>query len=218
LGDASGQGSRAVKAALRAGEVAVNDVVVRDGARQLPATASVTLRGEVLACPPRLAMWHKPVGTLSTHRDPWGRAGVETAPGPLGSAPWHPVGRLDQDTSGLLLFSRDGGVTQHLLHPRRAWPRTYVAEVEGAPDASLRARLAEGVETADGPVCAEVIGLDGARVTLTVTEGRYRMVRRMLANAGHPVLALHRLAYAGVQLGDLAPGAWRWVDDAEVGG
>lgn len=210
--------SRAVRAALKAGEVVVQGEVVRDGARRVPADAAVSLRAEPVPCPPRLAMWHKPVGTLSTHRDPWGRAGAETAPGPLGAPPWHPVGRLDQDTSGLLLFSRDGGVTQHLLHPRRALPRTYVAKVEGVPDATLAACLADGVETADGRVCADVLGLVGDEVTLTVHEGRYRMVRRMLANAGHPVVQLHRLAYAGVRLGELTPGAWRFVEDAEVGG
>jgi 23S rRNA pseudouridine2605 synthase len=210
--------SRAVRGALRAGEVTIDGEVARDGARPVRSSAAVAFRGTPVPCPPRLAMWHKPVGTLSTHRDPWGRAGAETAPGPLGASPWHPVGRLDQDTSGLLLFSRDGGLTQHLLHPRRAWPRTYVATVQGAPDDGLAARLAAGVETADGKVCADVRDIAGSGVTLTVTEGRYRMVRRMLANAGHPVEALHRLAYAGVRLGELPAGAWRFVEDAEVGG
>jgi 16S rRNA U516 pseudouridylate synthase RsuA-like enzyme len=86
----------------------------------------------------------------------------------------------------------------------------YVATVSPAPDpATLDATLAAGVRTSEGTFVAELRACDGDRVTLAVTEGRHRMVRRMLANAGHPVVALRRIAFGAFELGDLAPGAWR---------
>jgi 23S rRNA pseudouridine2605 synthase len=128
----------------------------------------------------------------------------------------HPVGRLDADTDGLLLFSADGALTQRLLHPRRAIPRTYLATVEGSPGDALRAALAAGVRTADGVFGGEVLSIEGDQVTVRVTEGKHRMVRRMLANAGHGVVALRRLAYGPFVLGDLAVGGLAVADGRRV--
>jgi 23S rRNA pseudouridine2605 synthase len=117
----------------------------------------------------------------------------------------HPVGRLDADTTGLLLFSRDGDLTHRLLHPRFVVEREYLAEVEHPIDAAaLGAQLAEGVETIEEGeslvVQAQLLEVIGQTVRLVVTEGKYRMVRRVLANAGHPVVALHRVRYGEVRL------------------
>ncbi|MCA9547636.1 MAG: rRNA pseudouridine synthase, partial [Myxococcales bacterium] len=114
---------------------------------------------------------------------------------------------------GLLLFSRDGTLTQRLLHPRRAVPRTYRATVVGRPDEGLVAALTAGVETAAGTFTAVVERLEGDTVELTVTEGKHRMVRRMLNNAGFPVKTLQRLRYGAVELGDLAEGEVAAVED-----
>ncbi len=163
-----------------------------------------------------LALFHKPVGVQSTVGDPWGRRSLSTVAEELLSAGLHPVGRLDAETDGLLLFARDGRVTQHLLHPKRAIPRVYVATVTPAPDPSaLTATLAAGAPTSEGTFTAELRACDGDRVTLAVTEGRHRMVRRMLANAGHPVVALRRIAFGPFELGELAPRAWREPHYAE---
>lgn len=119
----------------------------------------------------------------------------------------HPVGRLDADTTGLLLFSSDGKLTQRLLHPKNEISREYEARVEGdASDPTLAERLAAGVETSEGTFPAMLLEQSEERVRLSVTEGKYRMVRRILANCGHPVTALHRVRYGEVRLGELGIG------------
>jgi 23S rRNA pseudouridine2605 synthase len=141
--------------------------------------------------------------------DPWGRANLSDVVPVVWRDLFHPVGRLDADTSGLLLFSADGGFTQWMLHPRRAIEREYVATVEGEPGQPLTDALAAGVETEEGTFTARVVSIEGPHVRLVVTEGKHRMVRRMLANAGHPVTALRRERFGGFRLGDLAEGEIR---------
>jgi pseudouridine synthase len=156
---------------------------------------------------------------VCTTRDPWGRRSLATEAVKLLDQGLHPVGRLDADTDGLLLFAYDGALTQRLLHPRRGIRRVYAATVEGSPGEAMRTELAQGVATAKGVFIAEVLSTDGPRVTLAVTEGKHRMVRRLLANVGHPVTELRRLSYGPLELGDLAAGAsrpptpeeWAWV-------
>ncbi len=215
----AGRGPRRdIVAACKAGRVAIDGARPRSAAQEVPLGAQVTWDGVAVARLPALLAWHKPVGVLITLDDPWGREGLDDVapPAPWDAVTWHPVGRLDRDTSGLLLFSRLGALTQWLLHPRRAVPRTYVARVSPPPEPGLVERLASGVDTAEGRVVASPVTLDGDAVTLTVREGKYRMVRRMLANAGHPVDALHRLSYGAVDLGDLAERAWRAVSEREL--
>ncbi len=204
--------------AIRTGRVTVDGEVREDPAAHVAETADLRLDGEPLLAAPRLALFHKPVGVHSTLADHVGRSSLSTAASELVNAGLHPVGRLDADTSGLLLFSRDGALTQHLLHPRRAMPRTYRARVEGRPTAALGQVLAAGVPTADGVFGGKLLTIEGDVVTLEVAEGKHRMVRRMLANAGFPVVELHRLAYGPFVLGDLAAGAWRLPTDEELAG
>jgi 23S rRNA pseudouridine2605 synthase len=212
-----GFGSRKQAAdAVRRGAVVVSGERLRDPSVQVAEHAEVSVHGEPVLRPPVLVAWHKPVGVLSTVRDPWGREGLEGALPPRWAALLHPVGRLDLDTSGLLLFSSDGALTQHLLHPRRAVPRTYLATVEVDPPATLTAQLAAGVETSAGVVRAEVEQVDGRVVRLTVREGQHRIVRRILHNAGASVIALHRVRYGAVQLDDLAEREVRVVSDELV--
>jgi 23S rRNA pseudouridine2605 synthase len=212
-----GLGSRSeVTTLARRGRVTVDGAVVRDGADHIAAGAVIAVDGAVVEDPPTLLAWHKPVGVLSTIGDPWGRAHLGTAVPEAAGTGWHPVGRLDMDTSGLLLLSRDGALTQHLLHPRRAVEREYLATVDPVPGPGLVGVLAEGVETAAGTFPAEVRGVEGAVVRLVVREGKHRMVRRILANAGHPVVALHRVRYGVVTLDGLAEGEVAPVSATDV--
>jgi len=178
--------------------------------------------------------------------DPIGRPNLEDTLPPRLAKLFHPVGRLDADTTGLLLFSIDGQLTQRLLHPSGNVQREYLAtvELEGEgeggkgkfDEAKLRETLKEGVETADGTYPAELLGVleatrkeegeeeeeekeDGVEKDLLVlrvgvAEGKHRMVRRLLANAGYPVVGLHRVRYGRVELGDLVEGEVVEINDA----
>ena len=130
----------------------------------------------------------------------------------------YPVGRLDIDTSGLILLTNDGQLAERLTHPRYEVPKTYRARVGAGPvsDRELRA-LRGGLRLDDGltaPARARRAGTD--TVELTIREGRNRQVRRMFDAIGHPVLELQRVAFGPLRLGDLAPGAHRRLSDAEV--
>jgi 23S rRNA pseudouridine2605 synthase len=130
-----------------------------------------------------------------------------------------PVGRLDRETTGALLLTNDGDLADRLMHPRHGVRKTYVARVEGDPQPEALARLRRGVQLDDGATApADVRRVGPGRVEVTIHEGRNRQVRRMLAAVGHPVRALHRSRYAGLELGSLRPGEWRTLDDSEVDG
>lgn len=217
----AGLGSRReVAEMVRRRRVDVDGVVVTDPAAQIDAHARVCLDDAVVGERDRvravLLALHKPTGVLTALRDPWGRPGLESLLDAQTLRHWHPVGRLDLDTSGLLLLSADGAVTQRLLHPRRAIEREYRATVEGQPPADLAHLLAQGVQTAEGVFPARLVSVDPPDVQLAVCEGKHRMVRRILANVGLPVVALHRVRYGTVMLGDLEPGAVRVLDADEV--
>ena len=160
-------------------------------------------------------MLHKPAGVVTTVSDPHGRQTVLD----LVRSPERlfPVGRLDRDTTGLLLLTNDGGLAHRLMHPRHGVPKTYRVTVEGDPSDEALGRLAEGVVLDDGPTApAEVRRIGPAQLELTIHEGRNRQVRRMCDAIGHPVRALHRSAYGGLELGTLAPGRWRPLTAAEL--
>jgi 23S rRNA pseudouridine2605 synthase len=163
----------------------------------------------------RYVLLNKPRGTITTVRDPRGRPTVVDLVG--GDVRVVPVGRLDRDTTGVLLLTNDGPLAHRLAHPRYEVDKVYVAEVEGEPsDATLRA-LAAGVELEDGPTApAGVRRLAPTRVELAIHEGRNRQVRRMLEAVGHPALRLRRSRYAGLGPGRLHPGEWRELSRDEV--
>jgi 23S rRNA pseudouridine2605 synthase len=176
----------------------------------------VRLDGRVLEPeqPVYLAL-HKPAGVVTTAHDPQRRATVLD----LVDVPQRvfPVGRLDRDTTGLLLLTNDGDLANRLMHPRHGVDKTYLAEVEGRPGAGTLRQLAEGVVLDDGPTApARVRRLGPEILEIVVHEGRNRQVRRMCEAVGHPVRSLHRTAYGGVQLGSLEPGRWRRLDEAEL--
>lgn len=151
---------------------------------------------------------HKPAGTVTTARDPQGRRTVvDLVRHPARVVP---VGRLDSDTTGALLLTNDGDLAHRLAHPRYEIDKVYEVECWTQPtDADLK-RLREGVVLDDGPTRpARVRRIDGARVELTIHEGRNRQVKRMLEAVGHRVRRLHRSRYANLTVEGLAPGEWR---------
>jgi 23S rRNA pseudouridine2605 synthase len=176
----------------------------------------VELDGEPLARQ-RLAyvLLHKPAGVVTTARDPQGRptvVGLVDHPARV-----VPVGRLDADTTGVLLLTNDGQLAHRLAHPRYEIDKVYVADVEGEPDDDALRRLEHGVELDDGPTApATARRLAPARVELTIHEGRTHQVKRMLAAVGHPVARLHRARYGPLETGGLAPGEWRELTDPEL--
>ncbi len=158
---------------------------------------------------------HKPAGVVTTARDPEGRRTVvDLVPRDPRVVP---VGRLDVDTTGALLLTNDGPLAHRLAHPRYGVEKVYEARVEGDPGGAVLQQLRDGVELEDGrsaPARARRLG--AGRVELTIHEGRNRQVRRMLEAVGHPVVHLHRSAYAGLTLEGLEPGEWRELSAAEV--
>ena len=189
----------------------VNGEECRDPKAQFPEDAEICIDGYELAPIIRVYAYHKPPGVLSVNEDPMGRSCV----GDVLPVRHHIVGRLDMETRGLLLLSMDGTLTQKLLHPKRAVEREYCAWVEGSPDESLVSRLREGVETSLGLAQAKVLSIEGNCVRLVVTEGRNRIVRRMLHNAGHSVLDLQRMRFGPIELGDLEEGIMRPLSTEE---
>jgi 23S rRNA pseudouridine2605 synthase len=158
---------------------------------------------------------YKPAGVVTTASDPQGRPTVVD----LVAHPARvvPVGRLDADTTGALLLTNDGDLAHRLAHPSHEIDKVYVAEVEGDPSPDALERLERGVKLEDGrsaPARARRLG--SGRIELTIHEGRKHQVKRMLAAVGHPVLRLHRRAYAGLTLDGLEPGEWRELEPAEV--
>jgi 23S rRNA pseudouridine2605 synthase len=130
----------------------------------------------------------------------------------------YPVGRLDADTTGLLLLTNDGELANRLTHPRFEVPRTYLARVQGGgvPEHALR-KLREGIELDDGMTApAKVRQIERGVLEITLREGRKRQVRRMCEAIGHPVTELTRIAFGPLRLKDLAPGQHRRLTAAEV--
>jgi 23S rRNA pseudouridine2605 synthase len=210
---------RAAEDLVRAGRVTVGGTVVTDPARDVTEADAITVDGRAARLRAEHVVWavHKPAGVVSTAKDTHDRPTVVSlvrAPGQR----LYPVGRLDADTTGLILLTDDGDLAHRLTHPRFGVPKTYVAEVERAPvrENALR-RLRAGLVLDDGPTApAEVRRLGHGVLELTLREGRKRQVRRMCAEVGHPVRTLKRVAFGPLQLGDLREGAVRRLTPQEV--
>jgi 23S rRNA pseudouridine2605 synthase len=200
---------------IRAGRVAVNGAPGRFDS-EVGRRDRVELDGARVELQPlTYVLLDKPAGTLTTARDPQGRPTVVELVGH--AVRLAPVGRLDADTTGLLLLTNDGDLAHRLAHPRYGIEKVYVADVEGDPDATTVDRLAAGVELDDGPTApARVRRLSPGRVELVLHEGRNRQVKRMCEAVGHPVRRLRRTGYAGLSADGLEPGGWRELTAIEV--
>jgi len=207
---------------IRRGEIRVAGQVVRDPGWQLADGRPVDHLGRPLAGPvPLYLMLHKPCGLISATRD-GSQATVLSLLPPELAVRVHPVGRLDKDTSGLLLLTDDGAWSHRLTSPRHACPKVYRAELAEPLVADAEQRLASGLvlRGEDRPTRpAQLERLGPVRARLTVTEGRYHLVRRMFAALDNRVLALHRESIGGLVLDPaLAPGQWRALTPIEVDG
>jgi len=176
----------------------------------------VDLDGRLLV-PQRVAyvLLHKPVGVVTTASDPHGRPTVVDLVEHESRVV--PVGRLDADTTGVLLLTNDGELAHRLAHPRYEVDKVYEADVEGEPSDEAISRLEEGVELDDGRTApAKARRLAPSRLELAIHEGRKHQVKRMLEAVGHPVTRLHRSRYAGLTTEGVDPGKWRELTDEEV--
>jgi 23S rRNA pseudouridine2605 synthase len=209
---------RAAEKLIAEGRVSVDGEVVCDPARAVSGASHVSVDGRPLEGPERRVIYalHKPVGVLSTARDTHGRTTVlDLVPSGLRL---YPVGRLDADSSGLILLTNDGELANRLTHPSFEVPKTYRARLGGgAVRAPALDALRRGVRL-DGSMTAPALArrVRGNLIELTIHEGRNRQVRRMCEAVGHPVLELERVAFGPLQLGGLPPGGHRRLRAAEV--
>jgi pseudouridine synthase len=219
----AGYGSRrASEELIQQGRVTVDGSVATLGDRVDPTAAKVEVDGVEVNLDPnvRYLAFHKPVGVVTTMRDPQGRPDLR-AYLPSEGPRVFPVGRLDRESEGLLLLMNDGELANRLLHPRYSVEKEYLAEVRGGPTARHAARLRAGVDLDDGPAAARrarVVDARGDRgaILVVMTEGRKREVRRMLAAVDLPVVRLIRLRIGPVRLGRMAPGTLRELTHDEV--
>ncbi len=211
---------RAAEKLIADGRVSVDGEVVRDPARDVTDEHRVSVEDRELAGAERRVTYvlHKPTGVVSTASDTHGRTTVVD----LISEPrlrLYPVGRLDADSSGLILLTNDGELANRLTHPSFEVHKTYRATLGGGAiaDTALR-RLREGVVLEDGPTApARARRIGDREIELTIHEGRNRQVRRMCAAVGHPVVTLTRVAFGPLALGDLRAGEHRPLSERELG-
>ncbi len=206
------------------GRVAVDgQTVTRLGARVDPERAVIRVDGKRIpvAAAHIYLVANKPRGVVSSMADEQGRRDLRSLVGDRPERLFH-VGRLDTDTDGLIVLTNDGEFAHRLAHPSYELSKTYVAQVDGVVRPVTRARLLDGVILDDGPVKADAFRLLGTQsgasmVELVVHEGRNHIVRRLLAEVGHPVLRLSRTAIGPVRLGTLRSGDVRELASDELG-
>jgi 23S rRNA pseudouridine2605 synthase len=222
---AAGLGSRrACEKLIDEGRVEVDGVrVTEQGLRVDPRHAVIKVDGMRIQSAPDLVylVLNKPTGVVSTMSDPEGRPSLADYVAERNARLFH-VGRLDADTEGLILLTNDGELAHRLSHPSYGVAKTYLAEVTGPVARDVGKRLKAGIELEDGPVSVDgfrLVSTVGSRVMVEVTlhEGRKHVVRRLLAEVGHPVSRLVRTDIGPISLGHLKPGKQRKLSQQEVG-
>lgn len=209
---------RASEEIIRAGRVSVDGQAVTDPARDVGPDDEVTVDGKPVSTAHERVVYalNKPAGVVSTARDPQGRPTVVTLVPQTERL--YPVGRLDIDTTGLILLTNQGDLAHRLTHPSFEVEKTYRAVVGGPSirDAELRA-LRAGIELEDGRSApARVRRVSADTLEITIHEGRKRQVKRMCEAVGHPVKRLERIGFGPLALGDLPRGRWRQLTVAEI--
>jgi 23S rRNA pseudouridine2605 synthase len=210
---------RASETIIFDGRVTVDGDVITDPARDVDDLNIVKVDGKRVKTTSQervVYLLHKPPNVVSTVKDPEGRRTiVSLIPS---KERLYPVGRLDYDTTGLILLTNDGDLAHRMTHPSFEVPRTYRARVKNSPvhEPAMRA-LRDGVELEDGVTApAKVRKIGSNHLELTIREGRKRQVKRMLEEVGHPVLSLERVAFGPLRLGELEMGAYRELTKAEI--
>ena len=220
---AAGVGSRrACEDLIFRRRVTVNGKVAKLGDKVDPATAEIRVDGQRVVTDTKLVYlaMNKPRGVVASMDDEKGRSELADFLGTFEQRLFH-VGRLDADSEGLLLLTNDGALAHKLMHPSFGVPKTYLAEVAGPLPRSVGRRLREGVDLDDGPARVDSFRLvdalgKTAQVEITLHEGRKHIVRRMMAEVGHPVSRLVRTAVGPIRLGDMRPGGFRHLSNAEI--
>ena len=217
----SGVGTRSqVKQILKAGRVTVDGLPERDNSRKIdPQKQTVCLDGEALGGKRRIVlMLNKPAGFVTATEDKQERTVMELLPPAYRNMDVKPVGRLDKATEGLLLFTNDGDLLHRLISPKKEVPKVYYAKHEGAAKQEDVAAFAAGMELRDGTKClpAKLEPLGPGESLITVCEGKYHQVRRMMAARGMTVAYLERRQEGGLTLDGLPRGQIRELDEKEV--
>jgi 23S rRNA pseudouridine2605 synthase len=213
---------RAAEELITAGRVRVGGRIVTElGTKIDPHSNRIEVDGQrVVREAPVYVVCHKPRGVVATMKDPEGRETVKDLfaqiPGRV-----YPVGRLDFNTSGVLLATNDGDFADALLHPRRAVPKTYVVKVKGVMQTADVDRWRRGVNIGDAatlPAKVKLLRFEGDKtwLELTITEGRNQQVRRMGEATGFRVMRLARVSFAGIGAEGLRPGDWRYLTAEEL--
>ncbi|CAD5997079.1 pseudouridine synthase [Agreia sp. COWG] len=215
---------RASEELIAAGRVRVNGQVVREPGRRIdPAVDKLAVDNIAiqLDTSKRYVMLNKPVGIVSSLADENGRPDLREFTEQYEERLFN-VGRLDAETSGLLILTNDGDLAHVLAHPSFGVMKTYIAKVRGAMTSQTVQRLTAGIELEDGPIAADKARLletsgDVSLIEVTLHSGRNRIVRRMLKEVGHPVIDLVRRSFGPLHLGNLRAGATRELTTAELG-
>jgi 23S rRNA pseudouridine2605 synthase len=213
---------RAAEEIIRAGRVAVNGQVVTEmGVKVDPDRDVVKVDGRKVKVSAAILtlMLHKPSGYVCTTRDPQGRRVVTELLGPRADR-LYPVGRLDYDATGLLLFTNDGELAYRLTHPSYSVPRIYRVTVNGEVSRETLRQLAAGVDL-DGRIVYPEVGVtkrepEKTVLEITVHEGRYHLIKRLMEQVGHPVMKLKRIAFGPLKLEGLARGTFREITGREL--
>ena len=217
----SGAGTRSqVKVLIKAGRVAVDGKAEKDSGRKIdPAKQTVTLDGEILGGRRRMVvMLNKPAGFVTATEDPVERTVMELLPEGMKHLDLKPVGRLDKATEGLLLFTNDGDLLHRLISPKKEVPKVYYAKHEGAAAEEDVQAFAQGITLRDGTCClpAKLEPIGPGESLVTVCEGKYHQVRRMMASRNMTVLYLERRQEGDLMLGDLPRGQTRELTEEEI--
>ncbi len=217
----SGAGTRSqVKQLLKFGRVTVDGRPEKDGSRKIdPAVHQICLDGEAMGGKRRLVvMLNKPAGFVTATEDAKERTVMELLPPELRNLELKPVGRLDKATEGLLLFTNDGDLLHRLISPKKEVPKVYYARHEGEASQEDVREFAAGLTLRDGTVClgAKLESLGPGESNITVCEGKYHQVRRMMASRGMTVTYLERRMEGKLTLGDLPRGKTRELTEEEI--
>ena len=207
---------RAAEGLIAAGKVRVGGEVVTDPARDVDEGSGVEVNGKPVAPEPR-EVWalNKPAGVVSTASEPGKRPAVTELVD--SERRLYPVGRLDADSTGLILLTNDGELANRLTHPRYGVPKTYRVRLAHRPSDADLDRLRSGVRLEDGPTAPAEIRRNGEReIDITLREGRKRQVRRMAEAVGNEVEGLTRIRIGSLELGDLRRGEARTVEPKEI--
>ena len=212
---------RELKEIIRSGHVTVDDAAETRPERKLdPALCEVRLDGELLAYAGfRYFMMDKPAGVLTATEDPRQKTVLDLVSPQMRRMGLFPVGRLDKDTSGLLLLTNDGDFAHRVISPKSGVEKLYYAGVEGNPSEEDVRMFREGLRLKDGTLClpAKLELLGPGECLVTVMEGKYHQVKRMLAACGKPVVSLRRLRVGALELDEtLGPGGYRELDKKDL--